>query len=457
VVIGYIRSAVITLILAGCVAPTDTVNYVRGNLLTFTGDSESPTGAWCWFQDERVIVDVANSEEPVLMFTSISASETDSTEQGDLDLHWYDLNTSEGGVVELYDRLGQDDHNVAALYQMESGRVMALFSRHGSDNYTHMRVSEPDNRDVWGAVKIYEEEARVTYNNLLTAGAGDERRIYNFSRSRGWNPNFTVYNEATESWGYGGRLLNSDGRPYMKYHSSTDGTEIHIVATNQHPRDYDNSIYHGVMNGKALFDTHGTLLDGDLSDQDAAVPTDLTVVFEGDPDNVAWMSDVAIDKQDQPVIAFSVQKDGRDLPPREGGYDHRYHLARLSDGEWVQHEIAFAGERLYSFEDDYTGLIAIDPKDVDHLVISTNVDPETGAALMSTADSTRHYEIYEGTSSDGGKTFAWTALTKNSSTDNIRPIIPVWESDRRAVLWMRGKYSSYTDFETQIVGLIQDR
>jgi len=448
-------------VLSACQMPSGDhetrTNHVNGELITFTGDDDSPNGAWCCFQDERAIVDTEHPNGPVLMFSSISASKVDSIEQGDLDFHRYGLNSGEAGVVELYDRLGQDDHNVAALFQEEDGRVVALFSRHGSDRLTHVMRSDPHDPVFWGEMDVFEDEAGVTYHNLLTAGEGPDRKLYDFSRTRGWNPNFLVLDSPEAGWRYGGRLLKSEGRPYMKYHNSQDGSKIHIVATDQHPRDFDNSIYHGVMDGRSLVDSFGRLLDEDLSDDNAVTPSELSLVFQGDPDNVAWMADVGVDDHDQPVIAFSVQKDGRDLPPKNGGLDHRYHLARLTDSGWQQHEIAYAGERLYPFEDDYTGLVAIDPEDENRLVISTDADPDTGDALISSADMKRHYELYEGVSTDGGVSFEWTALTMNSTMDNIRPIIPAWEGEQRVVLWMRGTYTSYTDFDTQVVGVLQTR
>lgn len=435
--------------------PESEADYVAGNLIQFTGESRNPNGAWCWFQDERVIVNTNDATDPVLMFTAVSASTDDEQEQGDLDFYWYGLNSRQSGVVELHDRLGQDDHNVAALFQLPNGQTLAAYARHHKDLYTYSRLSDQGDPAVWSEASVYEGEVKATYNNLLTAGA--DRTLYNFSRLQGWDPNFLIYDEHRGSWAYGGRLLASEGRPYLKYTGSTNGTKIHVVATDQHPRNADNSIYHGVTDGHVLFDTNGEALDHDLSDPDAVEPAALTAVFEGDPDNVAWVADVETDDNDQPVIAFSVQKDGRGLPQGSGGLDHRYHLARLGPDGWSQHEIAYAGERLYPREDDYTGLVAIDPEDVNHLVISTNADPVSGAPLISSVDQQRHYEIYEGKSTDAGKTFAWRALTRNSTVDNIRPVIPAWASDQRVVLWMRGSYTTYTDFDTQIVGVIQTR
>lgn len=430
-------------------------NFVDGELVRFTGKNGSPNGAWCWFQDERVIVDASHPDEPVMMFTSISASEEIEAEQGDLDFHWYGLDSGTGGVLEFHDRFGQDDHNVAALFQLDDGRTLAVYSRHNDDTNTYSRLSAPHRPDSWSDAHIYEGVAAATYNNLLTAGA--DRKLLDFSRLQGWDPNFLAWDDQTETWQYGGRLLNSEGRPYLKYANSADGTRIHLVATDQHPRDFDNSIYHGTTDGKVLLKSSGEVLDQDLSDQDAVEPSELTVVFAGDPDNVAWMADVAVDRNDQPVIAFSVQKDGRGKPKGSGGLDHRYYLARHGAEGWQQWEIAYAGERLYPIEDDYTGLVAIDPTDVDYLVISTNADPSSGAPLISNADGQRHYELFAGRINETGAPVAWQPLTRNSTVDNIRPIIPAWDSDRRVILWMRGSYTTYKDFDTQVVGTIQAR
>ena len=51
-------------------------------------------------------------------------------------------------------------------------------------------------------------------------------------------------------------------------------------------------------------------------------------------------------------------------------------------------------------------------------------------------------------------TIVWEPLTKDSSTDNLRPII-VSSDDRRAVLWLRGEYRSFTDYQLDVVGIVE--
>jgi len=52
----------------------------------------------------------------------------------------------------------------------------------------------------------------------------------------------------------------------------------------------------------------------------------------------------------------------------------------------------------------------ISRQDVNHLVISSNADPVSGAPLISAVDQKCHYEIFEGKSQDDGRSFSWRAL-----------------------------------------------
>ncbi|MBN1611657.1 MAG: hypothetical protein JW940_33790, partial [Polyangiaceae bacterium] len=165
---------------------------------------------------------------------------------------------------------------------------------------------------------------------------------------------------------------------------------------------------------------------------------------------VAWGVDVALDTEGRPVVVFSVQVGGAGLPPAEGGDDLRYWYARWDGSTWAAHQMAFAGTCLYEGEDDYAGLAAIDPSDTNVVLISTNADPETGEPLVSRADHCRHFEIYEGRTQDAGTSWTWERITRDSTVDNLRPVIP--KSDgARILLWLRGDYPSFVDYDLEVV------
>jgi hypothetical protein len=64
-----------------------------------------------------------------------------------------------------------------------------------------------------------------------------------------------------------------------------------------------------------------------------------------------------------------------------------------------------------------------------------------------------HYEIFEGVTTTGGASWAWSPITFNSTIDNVRPIVPEWDDEHTALLWMRGTYSTFTNYNLDIVGL----
>ena len=86
------------------------------------------------------------------------------------------------------------------------------------------------------------------------------------------------------------------------------------------------------------------------------------------------------------------------------------------------------------------------------MYISTNADPVTGDALVSRADGKRHWEIFKGTNKDDRWT--WTQITHDSAFDNIRPILVPANSDRVPLIWLRGTYRTYTDYDLAVVGLL---
>jgi hypothetical protein len=420
-------------------------------------------GAWSWFMDDRAIIDngklIVGSVRAVGGFRS-GASNPD---WGNVEIAVYDLASQATERTVLHRHFEQDDHDAPALLPLPDRRYLAVYSKHAVERKVYYRISEPANPLVWGPALTFETPGQdgrafgannVTYSNLFHL-SGD--RIYNFFRGLGHEPNAMYSDDLGRSWVYAGHLLKGKGgySPYLKY--AFDGKEtIHFVTTEDHPRNYDNSIYSGYFRNGHVF-----LSDGrEVSTLNGTTATDLkawelTPVFRGDADNRAWVIDLKLDRDQRPCLAFSVHKDGRGLLRGQGGMDHRYYYGRWDGAAWHVHEMAYAGTRLYPGEDDYTGLVALDPKEPDTVYLSTDADPVTGAALVSSADQRRHRELFRGTTRDFGRTWRFEPLTANSTVDNIRPIVPRWDDPRTALVWMRGTYTNnHGEWTTAVVALI---
>jgi hypothetical protein len=419
-------------------------DFVRGEFYELNDN-----GAWSWFMDERAIVDggrlIVGSVRANGMFTNQAAADW-----GNVELAVFDLKSKEKRVVVLHEKFEQDDHDGPGLLVLGDGRYLAFYSKHNQEPRAYFRISKnahdpfewgPVTELVTPGVKGSWNGDNFTYANPFRVPA-ENGRIYLFHRGVSQDPNYLVSEDDGRSWRYGGKLfLGQKGyAPYTKYAFNGRDT-IHFVGTENHPRNYDNSSYHGFVRGEKIFLSDGTLVAPLATSSNTTVQvTNLTRIYKGGPTNVAWMTDVHLDAEDRPVVLFTTQRDGAGLPSRKGGMDHRFHYARWDGRNWVEHEIGYAGKRLYAGEDDYTGLGAINPQNVNVVYISTDAEPTKGAPLVSAADGQRHHEIFKGATSDGGASWKWEAVTTNSTMDNLRPIVPIWKDARTALVWMRGTY-----------------
>lgn len=119
----------------------------------------------------------------------------------------------------------------------------------------------------------------------------------------------------------------------------------------------------------------------------------------------------------------------------------------------MESEIAYAGNRLYPGENEYTSLITLHADDPNIFYISTNVDPKTGKPLKT--DGTDHHEIFKGTTTDKGASWEWVAITEDSQADNIPPMV-VSNEEYEVVLWLNGRYT-YKDYDLKVLGLVNEK
>src|SRR5437879_2748742 len=234
-------------------------NYIAGTLIQLNDN-----GAWSWFMDPRVIVDdgklIVGSVRAVGTFQS-GASDP---RWGNVEIAVYDIAAKKTATIVLHPHLEQDDHDAPAFLVRPDGRYMAMYSKHAADRKMYYRISEPHNPLVWGPTRSVETpgaDANYAGNNDTYANPFrlPDGRIVNFYRGFHHEPNYMVSKDEGQTWIYGGHWLYGKGgySPYLKYAEDGKGT-IHFVATEDHPRNFDNSLYHAYLRNGTIYQSNGT-------------------------------------------------------------------------------------------------------------------------------------------------------------------------------------------------------
>jgi hypothetical protein len=438
------------------IAPSRAADEVAGDLIRFNSN-----GGWSWFEGEQAVVDSVHGK---ILVSSVANGHGPGGKHrgGDVDVVSYDMTTRRTQRFTLRCKLQEDDHDSASLLILPNGRYMASYSKHASDNCLRYRISaKPGDISAWQPEEIFFTADGTTYSNLFYLSKTHTMFDFHRDRGRGFDPNYLLMDLSTASrFSYGGHLLTGpeansghSDRPYLRY-AGNGIDQIHFIATDHHPRNLvSNSIYHGYIeaerHGYGIYQSDGTRL-GPLSKTSTSPykAGDFTTLLAGNrvsPVNGlrmtrGWTTDIELDSAGDPYVVFTARVNDNDL-------DHRYFYGRYTRDGWRIHELAKAGGFLYPRENDYTGLAALDPNNPDRVFISTKIDPRTQAALA-------HYEIFDGLTSDGGTNWSWSPITYESSFDNMRPIAPRGAKRQPVLLWMRGQYDSYTNYNASIVGLI---
>lgn len=334
-----------------------------------------------------------------------------------------------------------DDHgNPNILVRLSDSKLVTWYCKHNDASHIYQRVStNAEDASSWAA------EANIatgwglnpyTYPTpvQLDAEVGDP--IYLFFRAyTGGNASlyYSVSTDDAATWAAPVQLFVNAGEiPYWEI--VQNGTDrIDFTITDGHPNHVEtNSVYHFYYTGGNIYQSDGTLV-GAIGAGPYG-PGNVTKVYDGSTTS-AWVWDIAIDGSGNPVIAY-VTFPGDTFPTVVP--DHRYNQARWNGSAWSSAQVCAGGGSVYSGQPYYSGGIGINHDDVDTVYVSE--DATTG-----------QFEIYKYTSADSGAT--WTkasTITSGSSLPNIRPVVPLNSSTEIAVIWMYGRYTSFTDYYTYI-------
>jgi hypothetical protein len=425
----------------------------------------APDGVWTWFNDERAIF-----HQGSLFIGYVKGN-------GQYGVTRYDPATHE--VFHMIISTGvsqqQDDHNNPSITVLPDGKLLLLYAKHLGGPQFYQRTSLvplPSSAADWGPEIVRPLSANNTYNNTYLL-SGEGNRIYNFHRNLNFNPTITISNDLGATWESPIPFIavgTNNTRPYPRYCSNkTD--RIDMIYTDGHPRDVDNSIYHMFYRAGAFHKTDGALvgtmanlpLDHQGGQRGSVIyPYSNAAWSSGQgPDNWipgarGWTWDVHYGADGHPVCVFQVQTGTDSTWATSRIY---YYYARWTGTEWRRKFIAQGGRGIYAAESDYGGGMTIDPDHPNVIYISSNAaNPfNLGDIANVPLRPNARFELYRGVTTDGGQTFTWEQLTVDSAKDNLRPIVPENHGYDRALLWFYGTYTTYTNYNTEVLGLFKNK
>ncbi|WP_426571923.1 hypothetical protein [Aquihabitans sp. McL0605] len=425
--------------------------------LGFIGGTDTVlgTGAWCWFQSPRT------SFGPNGVLWLGSSVGTSAPDKGAVQATAFDIKARKVILKRTLTTTQVDDHT--------SPSVLALGDKVQISWALHQRVNYLDIAD--GSTNGSLVSRRIKRPGALTApGRGmayssahivkGVRWILYRGEEFSWNL-LTSLDGVT--WQYRGLVIKpaySGARPYVV--AVSDGDRLHLTVTDNNPTEYrGTSVYAGTLEWDLTMKRSDGTVVGSVGAK-APMPKKFTRLVEGIPgfsealDDDFWQCDLRfIDNHPTGVLSHrdnwpaDGDREDDDGPTSVGSYRHRYLWIRQRPTGWIVEPLCWGGSELCSTQPDYSGLVAQDPSDATRVVVSTNVHPVTGKALVSEADGRVHWELFQGKRVGEGS-WQFTALTQDSVLDNLRPSIAAG-GPYKALSWMRGTYRGWRDFDTEIV------
>ena len=325
---------------------------------------------------------------------------------------------------------------------------MVFFTKHSTSNpILQFTMKNPEDISSWEKKELFLNdlnkyegyESTYTYSSPVML-SNENNRIYLFWRGMDYKPNYSYSDDLGQSWSKGKifvlpeRIYNLR-RPYIKI-TSNGKDKIVFAFTDGHPRkENENSIYYMCYKEGDLYNVEGerigTLGDQPLTPRASSVVYDATITKQK-----AWIWDVALDENENPVLAFAKFPDDT---------NHIYSYSKWDGEKWITSDLVNSGKWFpetnageVEREPNYSGGIIIDHENTNEVYLSVKRDSV--------------FEIAKWINTEGTN---WNveAITKFSGKDNVRPFA-VKNAKREnplQVLWMQNThYIHYTDYNSSI-------
>lgn len=407
----------------------------------------APNGGWCWFSGPSAIYDNGNVLTGWI------------TNTGDVQVGSYRADTGQTSAVTIRADFEPDDHDHPAFYKTSDGRITAFYSPHGGKGKCtqYCTTVNPGSIAAWTDSQSLNTNtignSGATYVNPYQVPGSDPNQIMLFWRGGNYSPTYSTgtYDPATTSWTWSTARnfiysnTSSYQRPYVRYGSTSDSSRIGALFTNGHPGEITNNVYFAYLsedtNGNlAYYQPNGTKIQNLSSGP--ITPNQASVVFDknasgGATDN-AWVWDTAFDKNNNPVVVYSV------FPDNDKNI-HQYWWARWNGDCWDNRLLV----------ENSGGSIAVNGADGTQPYYSGGITLDhdnPGTVYLASKNEAGGWDLEQWKTNDNGASWSDFSITTGSTQKNIRPIVPVGHpSDTDMVLWMSGTYDDYyEDYNTAI-------
>lgn len=328
--------------------------------------------------------------------------------------------------------IGVDSHCCPVLWVRPDGKIVAFWSAHTGATLYWRITSYAGDISTWASTQskavtnityptpVYLSDESTLYL-FFRGGPSDDQSKWSYVKS---SDNGETFGDVVEFF------LGAGALEYLKIVSDGVGI-IHFVNScnpNQSP-----SVYHFYYDGGNFYQTDGTLI-GDIDDF-PILHSEATVVYDsGDVGHYdAFRADIAL-LAGSPVILFVTYVD-------VGNNDIRLNYAKWSGSAWLFYEVSA----------------------INYVIVSDPYD--TGSAMFNQDDPTEVWfskevssilEVFKAVTSDGGETWTPMQITSGSSAKNFRIRFVVDNVDTFNVFWARGTWTNYTNYNTDVYGLLSD-
>ncbi|HYQ17880.1 MAG TPA: hypothetical protein VEQ58_19040, partial [Polyangiaceae bacterium] len=169
-------------------------------------------GGWCWYQDERALVDTKAGK---FVIGSVASG---GSRDGDIEATVVDIAGTNKKTFTLATNLSVDDHNAPAFSLRPDGKYAAMWAGHRQDCYSYYGVFDGT---AWSTTKSFNwapkgcpwdsaMSQKITYSNLWYL----DGKLFSLVRSVQTSPNFLMSGDDGGAFDFYGRL---SATPTMGY------------------------------------------------------------------------------------------------------------------------------------------------------------------------------------------------------------------------------------------------